>query len=494
MAGPAKYVKTERFGLMNKLIWDNLAAVVEIERSIVSYNNNLQSINNYTDISNNLPTSGNFEDYNIEMRKTYKYVLKIGQPVQDDDGNITQDKWSVFIHSYPGFIFNTNVTYSYNTNSFNISWNEVDTSEIITNKFNIKYQIRVCAKSNNDNLILFDDITTTTYTLTSGQIGINEDYDDETFNITSGLYFFYITPKLTQTHTSLSGDVKTIPNSDIKYKQNVGNPPVEYIDFAPPQFKFEVLAQKPSDFKITSNYSYGKITFNWTLNSIQPSNYKLVFTNTSTGDNTIPIDDIHGNINTYTLDNSDLTDSNAYKPGTYSVSLSAVYNTTIEGTSTNLLNFTIPETDINFTKKLLDLYGETTTNIKNGVRGIQLDWNKLGYATYYKINVKQYNENLILQSPDLDYIIAHPMNSIQLAWNFPDKKSRFDFTMSYTTETITQEPDIEDKKALGENYLGVPNIDYPVQFTPVTNNLNLGNLNITATLPPGTINVPGEDN
>ena len=481
--GEQKYLKAETFGLMNKLIWSNFDDIVEIERSIVSHTNNLQSINNYTDIANNQPITGNFEDYNIEMRKTYKYALKIGQPVEDENGVITQDKWHIFIHSYPGFIFNTNVTYSYNNNSFNISWNALDTSIILTDKFNIKYQLRICLKSNNDNLILFDDITSNNFKLDNNTQGIDEEGNAETFNITSGLYFFYITPKLTQTHTSLNGDVKIIPNSDIKSNGN----------FIPPQFKFEVLAQKPSDFKITSNYSYGKITFNWTLNSIQPSNYKLVFTNTSlTQNNTITIDNIPGNINTYTLDNSDLTDSNAYKPGNYSVSLSAVYNTTIEGTSTNLLNFTIPETDINFTKKLLDLYGETTSNIKNGVRGIQLDWNKLGYATYYKINVKQYDEDFVLQSP-IDYIIKHPTNSIKLAWNFPDKKSRFQFQMSYTTETITPEPNIDNLASLGENYLGVPNINYPVQFTPVTNNLNLGNLNITATLPPGTINVPGED-
>tara|TARA_B100000963_G_scaffold278699_1_gene247120 strand:- start:17077 stop:18522 length:1446 start_codon:yes stop_codon:yes gene_type:complete len=478
MSNNAIFVKTERFGLMNKLIWSNLEDVVEIERSIVSYTNNLQSINNYTDITNNLPTTGNYEDFNIEMRKTYKYVLKIGNPVEDENGVITQDKWNVFIHSYPGFIFNTNVTYSYNNNSFDISWNALDTSEIITDKFDIKYQLRICLKSNNDNLILFDDITTTNFTLNNNAQGINEQGNAETFTITSGLYFFYITPKLTQTHGTLNGDVKIIPNSDIKSNGN----------FIPPQFKLEVLSENPSDFKITSNYTNGKITFNWSLNNIQPNNYKLIFTNTDlTQNNTITIDNIPENINTYTLDNSDLTDSNAYKPGNYSVSLSAVYNTTIEGTATNLLYFTIPETDINFTKKLLDLYGNITTNVKNGVSGIQLDWNKLGYATYYKINVKQYDENLDLKEPNLDYIIAHPKNSIKLAWNFPDKKSKFEFRMSYTTETISPVPDIEDENALGEDYLGNINTNYPVEFIPISNNLNLGNLNlnITAALPPG---------
>ena len=113
----------------------------------------------------------------------------------------------------------------------------------------------------------------------------------------------------------------------------------------------------------------------------------------------------------------------------------------------------------------------STSNIKNGVRGIQLDWNKLGYATYYKINVKQYDENLDLQPSNLDYIIAHPTNSIKLAWNFPDKKSRFQFQMSYTTETISPVPDIENEKALGEDYLGNLNTNYPVKFTPISNNL-----------------------
>ena len=82
---------------------------------------------------------------------------------------------------------------------------------------------------------------------------------------------------------------------------------------------------------------------------------------------------------------------------------------------------------------------------------------------HYKINVKQYNETLTLQNPDLNYIITGSSNSIQFAWNFPNEKSVFEFKMSYSTDSITI-PNIEDSDALGESYLGDGVTNYNVLF------------------------------
>ena len=80
-----------------------------------------------------------------------------------------------------------------------------------------------------------------------------------------------------------------------------------------------------------------------------------------------------------------------------------------------------------------------------------------------KINVKQYNETLTLQNPDLNYIITGSSNSIQFAWNFPNEKSVLEFKMSYSTDSTTI-PNIEDENALGESYLGDGVTNYNVLF------------------------------
>ena len=162
--------------------------------------------------------------------------------------------------------------------------------------------------------------------------------------------------------------------------------------FAEPNL-FNISPETPKHFKITSPYTNGKISFSWKHTNPTPYQYILTITNTTINSTLLTI---NVNVTNYTLDNSDLTSSNALEPGIYTVSILASYNSsnTIQSSSSSSLTFTIPVTNIVFTKKLLDSNGEITTNIKNGVAGIQLDWNKLGYATYYKINVKQYNEDL----------------------------------------------------------------------------------------------------
>ena len=90
-----------------------------------------------------------------------------------------------------------------------------------------------------------------------------------------------------------------------------------------------------------------------------------------------------------------------------------------------------------FFQKLVDLYGNVTSNIKNGVSGIIFDWKPFSYATYYKIVISQYDENNIQQQTET-YHVQHPTNNLSLKWNFPNKKSQFENVISYTTIQLLQ--------------------------------------------------------
>ena len=360
------------------------------------------------------------------------------------------------IVSYKPIIYNTNVSYNYSNNSFNITWDALDTSNFATGYILKNYQIYICKKSINNNLILFETSNSsdppTNITINTGASGENESGNSETFNIVSGLYFFYIAPVIEKPNED-PPLVKSLSIDNFKSGST----------FAEPNFRFNINPETPSDFKITSPYTNGKISFSWKSTNPTPYQYILSITNTTINSTTTK----NVNVTNYTLDNSDLTSNNALQPGNYTVSILASYNSsnTIQSSPSSSLTFTIPVTNIVFTKKLLDSNGEITTNIKNGVAGIQLDWNKLGYAHHYNINVKQYNEALVIQSPSegLDYKVAGSSNSIQFAWNFPNEKSVFEFKMSYTTDSISP-PDIETLDALGESYLGDGSTNYNVLF------------------------------
>ena len=451
--------------LLNKIEWFDLpgtdpnninywSGTVDISRSVYPNTNTYTQL--ITGWSLGIPGTIDMRPYidrDIEMNKQYTYRLDVnhGQFNQFNPADISGN-WETSVTSYNPRINNTNVTYNYSNNSFNITWDALDTSNFATNYTLKNYQIYICKKSINNDLILFETAnnSNTNITINTGASGENESGNSVTFNIVNGLYFFYIAPVIEK------------PNEDppLVKSLSIDNFKSGSI-FAEPSFRFNISPETPSDFKITSPYTNGKISFSWKSTNPIPNKYILTITNTTINST------ITKNINTtnYTLDNSDLTSSNALQPGNYTVSILASYNSsdTIQSSSSSNLTFTIPITNIVFTKKLLDSQGEITTNIKNGVAGIQLDWNKLGYAHHYKINVKQYNEMLNLQSPSLDYIVAGSSNSIQFAWNFPNEKSVFEFKMSYSTDSITI-PNIEDSDALGESYLGVSGTDYDVLF------------------------------
>ncbi len=452
--------------VLNKIEWFDLPGIesqninywdgtVDISRSVYP------NINTYTQIATNhsLGIFGNSEEMNpyidrsIEMNKHYTYRLYVnhGQFNQFNPADIS-GIWQGSITSYNPIIYNTNVTYNYSNNSFNITWDALDTSNFATNYTLKNYQIYICKKSINNDLILFETAnnSNTNITINTGASGENESGNSVTFNIVNGLYFFYIAPVIEK------------PNEDppLVKSLSIDNFKSGSI-FAEPSFRFNISPETPSDFKITSPYTNGKISFSWKSTNPTPYQYILSITNTTINSTTTK----NVNVTNYTLDNSDLTSNNALQPGNYTVSILASYNSsnTIQSSPSSSLTFTIPVTNIVFTKKLLDSNGEITTNIKNGVAGIQLDWNKLGYAHHYKINVKQYNETLTLQNPDLNYIITGSSNSIQFAWNFPNEKSVFEFKMSYSTDSLTI-PNIEDENALGESYLGDGVTNYNVLF------------------------------
>ena len=172
----------------------------------------------------------------------------------------------------------------------------------------------ICKKSINNNLILFETLNTN-ITISSGASGQNESGNTETFNIVNGLYFFYIAPVI-QDLTVNPQLVKSLSLDNFKSGST----------FAEPSFRFNITPETPSDFKITSPYTNGKISFSWKSTNPIPNKYILTITNTSTSTTTTK------NVNTtnYTLDNSDLTSSNAFEPGNYTVSVLASYNDTIQ--------------------------------------------------------------------------------------------------------------------------------------------------------------------
>ena len=449
-------IDISKFALVNKIEWYDSPDIdvqtsldffgtVDISRSVVP------DTDTYTQVAFSMPLNQKiFLDQDIDMNKRYTYRLSITH-TESSPPEVSGD-WKTSITSYNPKINNTNVTYTYTNNSFNITWNALNTEDFFSiyglTPFAVKnYQIFICKKSINNDLILFETTNNsdTNITINTGASGQSESGNSENFDIVNGLYFFYIAPVLQDTTTNpvtirfLSLD--NFKNNDI---------------FAEPHFKLNINPETPGDFKITSPYNNGKISFSWKSSNPIPNKYILTFTNTTINTS------ITKNVTStnYVLDNSDLTSNDALQPGIYTVSILSSYNNndSIQSPPSSNLTFTIPVTNIEFTKKLIDSQGEIVTN---DVAGIQLDWNKLGYATYYKINVKQYNENLILQSPDLDYHVAHPTNSIQFAWNFPNEKSVFEFRISYTTDSFSP-PNIEDLDALGESYLGVSGTNYPV--------------------------------
>ena len=166
----------------------------------------------------------------------------------------------------------------------------------------------------------------------------------------------------------------------------------------------------------------------------------------------------------------------------------AKYNSSLESDFSNTLNFSIPIKKIEFSKKLVDQYGDITNNIKNGVSGIVLNWNSFSYATFYKIKVQQFDELGNTQNTEIYYTNT---NSISLAWHFSNKKSRFLFNISYTIDTtLVNNPPVSSTNALGQSYLD-PTGNYNPIFV-AANKINLANVNLGGGVIARAANVGGE--
>lgn len=437
------------------------AATVDISRSILGSNNRF---GDYTTLSQNVALSNNsFTDYNIDMDKNYRYKVRFDYDTTDEDGNPSILNRLIFIDSFFENVNNCIASYNYSTNSIIINWEHIKskTNNTILSNSILTYNIWVCFKSNNNNLIRFDtsNTNTTSFTITHNVTnGINEDGSSTAFSIQKGLYFIYITPKFV---TTVSDDLSSPYTKTIgaSYFKNSG------VVTSPPNNRIFINPKAPENFKMTSSYN-GKISFSWnkpvTDGNIHPSQYRLIVIKTDVTPNITTNFTINGNVNTYTLDNTDLSKTNALRPGYYNVYLCAIYYS-LESDVTTTLNFTIPVTKIDFTQKLVDLNGNVTKNIKNGVSGIIFNWKTFSYATQYKIVILQYDENNIQRQTDT-YYVAHPTNKLLLKWNFPDKKSQFKTTISYTTDS-TFTPST-NTRALGQSYLGVEGQTYTKTFTP----------------------------
>ena len=485
-------VITDIKGLGNIINWNpngsisfSNTATVDISRCELS--NNIYG--DYVDFENDITlTTNSILDYDIKMRKNYKYKLKIDYKTTDSDGNPNIDEKIVFIRSLSEQVSNCSASYNYTTNSITVNWDHIKSqSNNILIESTLSYNVWICRKSHDNDLVRFHT-NTTSFTISNGDQGnsyvINdggEQVGTTTFSVKKGLYFIYVTPKfITQVNTTTY--TSQIESSAFKANNIVVSPPDNRVLIDP---------KSPTNFKITSPYN-GEIAFSWqqpvTDNNVFPTQYRIEFTNTSLSPNTTTTKTINGNNKTYILNNTDLSLTGALQPGDYDVSMCAIYNSSLESDLSSTLNFSIPITKIEFSLKLVDQYGNITNNIKNGVSGLVLNWNSLSYTTYYKIEVQQFDELGNTQDTEIYYTNN---NSISLAWYFSNNKSRFIFNISYTTDTsLVNNPPESSTNALGQSYLD-PTGTYNPIFT-AANQVNLPNVNLGGGIIARTVNVGGE--
>ena len=268
-------INIEAKGLANKITWEDYEDVPPdgpftgtLDISKATINGDLTIWRSNFDLDS---ASENYiMDYHVDMREGYKYSFKISQPA-DVSWNIVSS-----VYSYYEKPKNVKVVYNFSTNSFNITWNPVDSSNILTES-TVSYDIWIYYKNNN-NLVKFNS-STTNKTITNG----DQDVDGTQLNIVQGTYFFYITPKFSTQFPDWDGPiVKGYNDSYLKSGNNV---------VAPANFIIKISPEIPKQFKITSSYD-GKISFSWKHNEITPDKYSLTLTGNSS--NTY---DINGNTN-----------------------------------------------------------------------------------------------------------------------------------------------------------------------------------------------------
>ena len=145
-------IDIDKYAVLNKISYfgnsdsTTFSGTVDISRA--EYPN----YNNYTQlVVNDSANNQYYLDRSIEMNKKYRYRLFIDDPsLEQQDLSGT---WITHIVSYKPLIYNTNVTYNYSNNFFNITWDAIETNKFYDNYTLKNYQIYICKKSINNDLI-----------------------------------------------------------------------------------------------------------------------------------------------------------------------------------------------------------------------------------------------------------------------------------------------------------------------------------------------------
>ena len=276
-------VITDIKGLGNIINWNpngsisfSNTATVDISRCELTDN----VYGDYVNFENDIAlTTNSILDYDIKMRKNYKYKLKIDYKTTDSDGNPIFVVKIVFIRSLSEQVSNCSASYNYVTNSINVNWQHIKSqSNNILPQSTLSYNIWICRKSHDNNLVRFNT-TSNSFTISNTSTGtsyvINDNGDEEvgttTFTTQKGLYFIYVTPKF-----------ETLVNDNTTYTSEIDRNvfKVNNIVVSPPDNRVLIDPKSPTNFKITSPYN-GKISFSWeqpvTDNNVYPSQYKLQF-------------------------------------------------------------------------------------------------------------------------------------------------------------------------------------------------------------------------
>jgi len=425
-------------GLANIINWDvntadptytDNAKIQKIQRADISNNGLFGDLYNLT---TNIPLKNtSFADYDISLCKTYEYKLTI----DDGLGATPYDKY-IYIRVINEHIKNCKATYNFNTNIINVNWDKLINNNDITK---IHYNVWICLKRENENLVRFD--------VESTECNINS---NSNFNIQTGTYFIYVTPKYATTKNNGQSITNVYPERYFKKNGKVTGIPLKIIN---------IEVETPENFEIQSAYNNGKISFSWNLPSINPKQYLIEFkrgTETETTDISFNTD--NNSINSYTLDNTDLSLVSAFKPGNYSVSVKSRFlvdgSVTLESSLSNTLNFNIPVTPI-----------ALTVTLDN--KTIKLNWTKVYYANYYKITVKGRDKDGTLVN-DLVFYTNTDVNSKDFNIDKTDQVE-LKFSVSYSEEEAL---DADSNWPYGLSVQqSKNNIEFPTEFTLWTSSL-----------------------
>ena len=449
----------------NDLGFHSNAKIIDISKSILGATNFEEDT---LIASNILLTTNSFIDYDIDMRKDYRYTLKIDDKTTNIAGetNIPYRKF-VYMTSLSETVSNCKATYNFSTNQININWDNIKSFNSKLNETTISYNIWIFSKTNNSNLMKFHS-NTNSINIDNLDPALDVEQDTTiTFIIQKGEYYIYVTPNFVTTITDDNGTNTFTKDSYSSFFKSG--------KISIPNTTLKIMTETPKNFKISSTYKNGKISFSWSkpisTAVITPSQYRLTIENPlipSELPESITTININRNKTSYTLDNTNLTLSSALRPGSYNVKLRAVYYS-LESEETSTLYFTVPVTKVNFDYALVNSNGIRTENIKNGVTGIILKWNTFSYAKFYKITFQQFDENGNSENNEV-YHVQHPTDELKLKWNFQTKKSRFLVNVSYTTnESFSY---TTNTTALGQSYLGEQGQNYDKEFTNNTNSVS----------------------